>query len=88
MSLSSEAFSTTRMTARPSFDASSSSLGELNRRRVRHHLGLGHALERELGFLACPLGVDHDDLAGLDLAERIFSDSWSRSRAGSSSAAA
>src|SRR5262245_65474512 len=51
-------------------DTSTSSLGELHRRRVRHHLGLGHALEGELAFLTLPVGVDHDDLAGLDLTEQ------------------
>src|SRR6266566_9815120 len=42
---------------------------DLGGRRVRNRVGLGHALERELRFLAVAFDVDDDDLARPQLAE-------------------
>src|SRR5260370_42397519 len=43
---------------------------DLGGRRVRHRVGLGHALERELRFLAVAVDIDDDHLSGLQLAEQ------------------
>src|SRR5262249_39776550 len=42
----------------------------LGQGRIRHRLGLRHALERELCLLALAFDIDDDDLAGPHLAEQ------------------